>query len=47
MKQNECRRCNYKWYSRTKMEPKACAKCKSYKWNEDKTRKRKPNGKKK
>ncbi len=28
---NICKRCDHQWFSRTK-NPKACPRCKSYKW---------------
>ena len=30
---NKCLKCGYSWVSK-KQSPKACPKCKSYKWNE-------------
>lgn len=31
---SECFHCGYKWYSRIATKPKACPRCKSYKWSE-------------
>jgi predicted Zn-ribbon and HTH transcriptional regulator len=30
----KCKRCGHEWVGRNKTHPKACSKCKSYRWNE-------------
>ena len=33
-----CKHCGYAWTPRIETEPKACPKCKSPRWNEEKRR---------
>jgi len=43
MKENECNRCRYKWFSRiyTGELPKRCPRCKSPYWNKPRIKKTK------
>lgn len=37
MKMCECKKCNHQWQSRVEI-PTQCPKCKTYKWNLEKTK---------
>ena len=38
MNMKKCLHCGYTWTPRIETEPKACPKCKSPRWNEEKRR---------
>ena len=40
---NKCLRCNHQWQSRRKEKPKACPRCKSYRWKDKKVIKKEEN----